>query len=181
MNFYFNRTSVKAVAERVGQSVFFFVAQGFMERDRMLFALLCAIEVIEFLQQTEFSFQFHPFSVFDSIFGVFASIKWLVFLCAIPLISSPLYNRSPINFLYLVKCFHSFAFQVEDSFGRVSPGDREFLIYPAYGSAVRNAFNHNELITSHMKLSNAKKPFDWMTDEQYNGLQVGWFYCVTWV
>lgn len=42
-----NRTAVKAVAERVGQSAFFFAAQGFLEKDRTLFALLTAIEVTE--------------------------------------------------------------------------------------------------------------------------------------
>ncbi|XP_028415382.1 dynein heavy chain 8, axonemal-like isoform X2 [Dendronephthya gigantea] len=99
------RTAVKAVAERVGQSAFFFAAQGFMEKDRTLFALLSAIEV-------------------------------------------------------------------EDSFGRVSPGDREFLIYPAYGSAVKTALSHGTVTTSQTKIINAKKPFDWMTDEQYNGLQL---------
>ena len=41
----FDRTAVKAVAERVGQSAFFFAAQGFREKDRTLFALLSAIEV----------------------------------------------------------------------------------------------------------------------------------------
>ena len=40
-----HRTAVKAVAERVGQSAFFFAAQGFLEKDRTLFALLTAIEV----------------------------------------------------------------------------------------------------------------------------------------
>ena len=39
---------MKAVAERVGQSMFFFAAQGYMEKDRTLFALLSAIEVREF-------------------------------------------------------------------------------------------------------------------------------------
>lgn len=62
--------------------------------------------------------------------------------------------------------------KVEDSFGRVSPGDREFLIYPAYGSAVKTALSHGAVTTSQTKIVNAKKPFDWMTDEQYNGLQV---------
>ena len=45
MVYFFHRTAVKAVAERVGQSAFFFAAQGFIERDRTLFALLSAIEV----------------------------------------------------------------------------------------------------------------------------------------
>lgn len=46
ISLFFNlRTAVKAVAERVGQSAFFFAAQGFMEKDRTLFALLSAIEV----------------------------------------------------------------------------------------------------------------------------------------
>ena len=45
--FSFNRTAVKAVAERVGQSAFFFAVQGFLEKDRKLFALLSAIEVYE--------------------------------------------------------------------------------------------------------------------------------------
>ena len=44
--FSVNRTAVKAVAERVGQGAFFFAAQGFMEKDRTLFALLSAIEVL---------------------------------------------------------------------------------------------------------------------------------------
>ena len=61
---------------------------------------------------------------------------------------------------------------MEDSCGRVNIGDREFLIHPLYGAAVKTAVCQSALSTSQAKIINAKKPFDWMTDEQYNALQV---------
>ena len=64
-------------------------------------------------------------------------------------------------------------FKVEDSCGRVGVGDREFLIHPAYGAVVKSTVNSQTSISaSQARIINAKKPFDWMGDEQFAFLQV---------
>lgn len=54
----------------------------------------------------------------------------------------------------------------------MGPGDREFVIYPSYGAAVKMAGNRCAPAASAIRFINSKKPFDWMSDEQFNGLQV---------
>ena len=62
--------------------------------------------------------------------------------------------------------------QVEDSSGRVGPGDREFLIHPSFGAAVKTALQPS-VVSEAASRTLAKKPFDWLLDEQYSNLQVG--------
>ena len=64
----------------------------------------------------------------------------------------------------------SFA-QVEDSQGRIGPGEREFLISPDYSSVVMLSLGHIQP-NQENKIAQTKKPFDWMTDEQFHNLQV---------
>ncbi|KAK6187606.1 hypothetical protein SNE40_005595 [Patella caerulea] len=61
------------------------------------------------------------------------------------------------------------AIEIEESHGHVGPGEREFVISPNFGSVVMSALNTNQLDT---KILQAKKPFDWMTDDQFHNLQV---------
>ena len=60
--------------------------------------------------------------------------------------------------------------QSEDSVGHVGPGDREFLISPALGSVTMTAIGYTQPPDS--KFVTAKKPFDWMTDDQFSSLQI---------
>lgn len=98
------RTAVKAVVERLTQSSFYTTARALFERDRLLFALLCALEV-------------------------------------------------------------------EDSSGRVGPGDREFLIHPSFGAAVKTALQPS-VVSETTSRAFTKKPFDWLLDEQFTNLQL---------
>ncbi|XP_071818739.1 dynein axonemal heavy chain 5-like isoform X4 [Apostichopus japonicus] len=59
--------------------------------------------------------------------------------------------------------------EVEDSLGRVGVGEREFLISPQLGSAVMNTLGHT--VASDHRVTQIKKPFDWMFDEQFHNLQ----------
>jgi len=52
----------------------------------------------------------------------------------------------------------------------VGRGEREFLVSPALGSITMTAINVNQPPDS--KISTTKKPFDWMTDEQFSNLQI---------
>jgi len=61
------------------------------------------------------------------------------------------------------------ALEIEDSLGRVSIGDREFLISPRYGALIKQPRNETDGIPAKLSL---KKPFDWMSDEQYNNLLI---------
>ena len=49
-------------------------------------------------------------------------------------------------------------------------GEREYLISPALGSITMTAAGFNQ--PSDSKFVTAKKPFDWMTDDQFNNLQI---------
>ncbi|XP_068697910.1 dynein axonemal heavy chain 8-like [Montipora foliosa] len=98
------RSAVKAVVERLTQSSFYTTARALFERDRLPFALLCALEV-------------------------------------------------------------------EDSNGRVGPGDREFLIHPTFGAAVKTALQPS-VVSEAPSRTLAKKPFDWLLDEQFSNLQM---------
>ncbi|XP_064629693.1 uncharacterized protein LOC135488785 isoform X2 [Lineus longissimus] len=61
------------------------------------------------------------------------------------------------------------AIEVEDSHGRVGPGEREYLLSPNYGSEVMRARNNNQAPDA--RFTQAKKPFDWMFDDQFHNLQ----------
>lgn len=63
------------------------------------------------------------------------------------------------------------AVEVEDSSGRVGPGDREFLIHPSFGAAVKTALQPSA-VSEAASRTQAKKPFDWLLDEQYSYLQL---------
>ena len=69
----------------------------------------------------------------------------------------------------IYKTFYVFS-QIEDSHGHVGPGEREFLIAPALGSVTM--VSTNKCQTLDPKILNSKKPFDWMTDEAFNNLQI---------
>ncbi|CAK8694917.1 unnamed protein product [Clavelina lepadiformis] len=60
------------------------------------------------------------------------------------------------------------ALEVEDSNANVRAGEREFLISPDYAQAHMNALG---LHPSESR-SQAKKAFDWMTEEQYHNIQI---------
>ncbi|XP_035829673.1 dynein heavy chain 5, axonemal isoform X2 [Aplysia californica] len=62
------------------------------------------------------------------------------------------------------------AIEVEDSQGNVGPGEREFVISPNYSSVVMSALLPSATPDPHIMQS--KKPFDWMTDDQFHNLQV---------
>lgn len=50
------------------------------------------------------------------------------------------------------------------------PGEKEFIISPLFGAMVIQTLT-NKNMTEHKHWS-AKKPFDWMSDEQFLNLQV---------
>lgn len=53
----------------------------------------------------------------------------------------------------------------------MGPGDREFLIHPSYGAAVKTALQPTA-VSETASRTLVKKPFDWLLDEQYSNLQV---------
>ena len=53
----------------------------------------------------------------------------------------------------------------------MGPGDREFLIHPSFGAAVKTALQPSA-VSEAASRTLAKKPFDWLLDEQYSYLQV---------
>ena len=59
----------------------------------------------------------------------------------------------------------------------MGPGDREFLIHPSFGAAVKTALQPSA-VSEAASRTQAKKPFDWLLDEQYSHLQVR-FLCVS--
>lgn len=59
---------------------------------------------------------------------------------------------------------------MEDSHGNVGLGEREFIISPNLSSAVMSATTASQSLDS--SVPQYKKPFDWMTDEQFHNLQV---------
>jgi dynein heavy chain, axonemal len=62
------------------------------------------------------------------------------------------------------------ALEIETSFKRVNPGEKDFIISPSYGAAVMQSITGKQA-TDH-KYWQVKKPFDWMQDEQFLNLQV---------
>ena len=59
----------------------------------------------------------------------------------------------------------TFPFQIEESYGRLHVGDREYIIHPSFGQATMQALR-NQFPTPENKPSfvSPKKPFDWMKD-----------------
>ena len=74
------------------------------------------------------------------------------------------------SFVMLSLVFLILVCQIEDAEGRVGPGEREYLISPALGSVTMTSLGFNQPQDS--KFVQAKKPFDWMTDDQFNNLQI---------
>ncbi|CAH1799095.1 unnamed protein product [Owenia fusiformis] len=62
------------------------------------------------------------------------------------------------------------AIEIEDSLGNVGPGEREYLISPQYGAVSMTAMGINQTVEP--RITQAKKLFDWMTDEQFHHLQL---------
>lgn len=60
--------------------------------------------------------------------------------------------------------------QIEDAAGHVSLGEREYVISPQFGSLTMSA--HSLSKTVERRVSEAKKPFDWMTDDQFHNMQL---------
>ena len=59
---------------------------------------------------------------------------------------------------------------MEDVGGNIGVGEREFIISPNYSCAVMSALEGMQLQETRIKQT--KKPFDWMTDDQFYSLQV---------
>ncbi|XP_076466964.1 uncharacterized protein LOC143298129 [Babylonia areolata] len=62
------------------------------------------------------------------------------------------------------------AIEVEESQGNLGPGEREYIVSPNYSSVVMSALGYVQ--PSDSRIVQAKKPFDWMTDDQFHNLQV---------
>ncbi|XP_070190368.1 uncharacterized protein [Littorina saxatilis] len=62
------------------------------------------------------------------------------------------------------------ATEVEESQGNLGPGEREYIVSPNYSSVVMSALGYIQPPDS--RIVQAKKPFDWMTDDQFHNLQV---------
>lgn len=58
----------------------------------------------------------------------------------------------------------------------MGPGDREFLIHPSFGAAVKTALQPS-VVSETASRTLAKKPFDWLLDEQFTNLQVSPLFC----
>lgn len=58
----------------------------------------------------------------------------------------------------------------------MGPGDREFLIHPSFGAAVKTALQPS-VVSETASRAFTKKPFDWLLDEQFTNLQVGPLFC----
>ncbi|XP_066278010.1 uncharacterized protein [Branchiostoma lanceolatum] len=74
-----------------------------------------------------------------------------------------LFERDKMLFALLV------SMELEDSEGRLGPGEREFIISPTFASTVMSTMGYG--VGSDAR-ANARKPFDWMLDDQYHNLQV---------
>ena len=61
------------------------------------------------------------------------------------------------------------ALEIEDSNNRMDIGEREFLISPPFGAAIKQLSNPEWEIPPKTLV---KKPFDWLMDEQYHNFQV---------
>ncbi|XP_077863125.1 dynein axonemal heavy chain 5-like [Saccoglossus kowalevskii] len=62
------------------------------------------------------------------------------------------------------------ALEVEDSEGHLGPGEREFLVSPNFGASVMQAIG--KAVPPDHRIAQAKKPFDWMLDDQFHNLQL---------
>lgn len=59
--------------------------------------------------------------------------------------------------------------QVEASLGNIGVGEREFLICPQFGNIIMTALGK---ASQDPKITQAKKPFDWMLDDQFQNVQI---------
>lgn len=59
---------------------------------------------------------------------------------------------------------------MEDSLNNLGPGERDFLVSPNYSSVVMSSLGSIQPPDS--RIVQAKKPFDWMTEDQFHNLQV---------
>ncbi|CAG5121560.1 unnamed protein product, partial [Candidula unifasciata] len=62
------------------------------------------------------------------------------------------------------------AIEVDDSQGNVGVGEREFIISPSLSASVMSAITASQSMDS--SVTQYKKPFDWMTDDQFHNLQI---------
>ncbi|XP_071954985.1 uncharacterized protein [Antedon mediterranea] len=62
------------------------------------------------------------------------------------------------------------AMEVEDSVGNLGHGEREFIISPQFGAAVMSSIG--KVVAPDHKIALSKKPFDWMSDNQFQNLQL---------
>ena len=60
--------------------------------------------------------------------------------------------------------------QIEDAAGHINLGEREYVVSPQFGALTMSAHHPNKGVDR--RVSEAKKPFDWMTDEQFHCLQL---------
>ena len=60
--------------------------------------------------------------------------------------------------------------QIEDAAGHIGLGEREYVISPQFGALTMAA--HHPSKGADRRVTEAKKPFDWMTDEQFHNLQL---------
>ncbi len=60
--------------------------------------------------------------------------------------------------------------KIEAVGGRLRVGEREFVISPLYGATFIQTITGKQITDSKYWLN--KKPFDWMSDEQFLNLQV---------
>lgn len=75
------------------------------------------------------------------------------------------FEQARIHIILIVYCT-----QVEDASGNVGIGEREFLVSPSLGSITMTAVGFTQPADS--RFVTAKKPFDWMLDDQYGHLQI---------
>jgi hypothetical protein len=62
-------------------------------------------------------------------------------------------------------------FKIESASDRVGTGEKEFIVSPAYGASAMQAITNKQTV-EHKYWTTYKKPFDWMTDDQFVNLQV---------
>jgi dynein heavy chain len=60
------------------------------------------------------------------------------------------------------------AFEIESAAGRLRVGEREFIISPTYGAMLVQTLTGKPVVES--RLWGSKKPFDWMSEDQYLNL-----------
>ncbi|XP_073445808.1 uncharacterized protein [Dendrobates tinctorius] len=92
-----------------------------------------------------------------SLKGIVASVTSNIF----SFISRSLLDKDRLVYALLL------AFEVQDSLGRLSPGEREFIISPVLCVTVLQGRNSKMLESRQQE----KNPFDWMSEEQFKNVQ----------